>query len=451
MKNYYLIGIGGVSMSAIAMWLKKEGNNVSGSDANRSIYTDMLINEGINVTIGTCKENISKNDIIIYTASIKEDNEELQEARKLNKTIYDRSEFMGLICEKYKNVLCIAGTHGKSTCTGMTSLVYLENKVNPTIMVGAILPEINSNFNYGNHDYLILETCEFKDSFLHFKPTDGVILNIDNDHLDYFKNLDNIKKSFNKFSHLISNYLIINNDDINTSQINFKNKLVLTYGIENKADVKATNISYDEYGHPIFDVYYQNDFYNHLHLNVSGTHNIYNALATVSLSIIHNLDKDLTKIGLEKFHGVGRRFEKLGKLDNNVLVYDDYAHHPTEIKSTLESAKNIKCHQNFAVFQSHTYSRTKDHLEEFAEILKNFDNVIIAPIYAAREENIYNIKEDDLVNLIKKDNPNVIYLDSYEKIVDYLKENLVENDLIITIGAGPINKVGQMLLNKKAE
>jgi len=354
-----------------------------------------------------------------------------------------------LITKEYQNVICISGTHGKSTTTGMVASCFLEDDKNPTIQIGAFLPKINSNFYVGGNEYFIMEACEYVDSFLSFYPTSEIILNVDNDHLDYFGNLTNIKKSFSKFTQLLpqNGNLILNSDDKNTMDLEIpKNVNTLTYGINNNANLIAKNISYDELGHPEFDVFYNDELYAHIKLSVLGNHNIYNALATICMCIMHNVKKDSIIKGLENYRGVERRFEFLGTYKENILVYDDYAHHPTEINSTLKSAKSIKCNQNWAIFQSHTFSRTKEHLEEFANVLKEFDNIIIAPIYPAREINIYNVKEEDLVNLIKPYNDNVQYIDSFDKIVDYLKENTKENDLVITIGAGPVNEVANKLV-----
>lgn len=447
-KRIHLIGIGGINMSAIALLLKHDGNHITGSDSQNSEIIENLRNNGIDITIGLNPDTINDTDIVIYTKAISDENEELVRAKELNKEIYSRSEFIGKLSEIYKNVICISGTHGKSTTTGMVSLMMLENELNPTIMVGAKLKEINGTLHIGNKEFLILETCEYKDSFLDFKPTSIIILNIDNDHLDYFKNLDNIKKSFQNFINLLpdNGYYTFNNDDDNTRTIS-SNQKTISYGINNNSNLTAKNISYDNLGHPIFDVYYNNEYLINIHLNIMGTHNIYNALAALSQAIIYNLDILKSKRGIEKYTGVGRRFEYLGTY-NNALIFDDYAHHPTEIKATLDSTKKVKHKRNIAVFQSHTYSRTKEHLNEFASILSEFDNIIIAPIYAAREENIYNIKEDDLVKLIKENNENVIYIDSFNKIEDYLKVNIKEDDLVITIGAGPINEVSKNLVKE---
>lgn len=437
-KRIHLIGIGGVSMSSIALLLKSLGNEVTGSDRTESPIIDNLRKNNINVFIGTNKNIIKDTDIVIYTMAIDQNNEELLEAKKLNKIIYSRPEFIHELSKNYKNVLCISGTHGKSTTTGMTSKVFLDCGVNPTIMVGAYLKDIDGYLHIGKEDYLILETCEYKDAFLSFLPTTSVILNIDDDHLDYFKNLDNIKKSFQKFANLTKDYLILNNDDNNSKDI--KHDKIITYGINNSSNIEARNIKKDQMGHPIFDVYYNNEYLTTINLNVFGTHNIYNSLATIAFSIIYNLDITKVTNSLNTYSGVKRRFEFIGTYNNAYLI-DDYAHHPTEIKSTLESSKQVNANKTIAVFQAHTYSRTKEHLKEFANVLAKFDEIIIAPIFPAREENIYNIHESDLVDLIKKENPNVIYLDSFSKIEDYLKTHIEPNNLVISIGAGPINKV----------
>ena len=447
-KKVHFIGIGGISMSGIAEIVKSLGGIVSGSDIQESQITEKLTKDGMNIKIGHHPEMIKDADIVIYTAAIHEDDKERTEAKKLNKETYERAEFLGIISKQYKNCLCISGTHGKSTTTGMVSMCFLEANLNPTIQIGAMLSEINGNTKIGSKDYLIMESCEYVDSFLHFHPTSIIITNIDNDHLDYFNNLDNIKKSFNKYVNLLpkNGILVKNNDDINSLNVenNYEGKII-TYGITNDSNYMAKNITVNDLGHYSFDIYYNQKFLISLSLNINGKHNIYNALAAFALC--HNYIKDIEVIknGLEKYRGVGRRFEYLGAY-NKAYIYDDYAHHPTEIKTTLESVKKVKHNKDYCIFQSHTYSRTKEHLEAFADVLSNFDNVIIAPIYPAREINTFNISEDMLVEKIKKKNPNVIFLDSFEKITNYLKEHIKEKDLVITVGAGPINKIAKDLV-----
>lgn len=447
-KKVHFIGIGGISMSGIAEIVKSLGGIVSGSDIQESQITEKLIQDGMNIKIGHHPEMIKDADIIIYTAAIHEDDPEMLETKKLNKENYERAEFLGIISKQYENSICISGTHGKSTTTGIVSMCFLEANLNPTIQIGAMLSQINGNTYIGGKKYLIMEACEYVDSFLHFHPTSIIITNIDNDHLDYFKNLDNIKTSFNKYVNLLpqNGILVKNNDDVNSNNVeNGFNGLVITYGIKNNAQYMAKNIKVNDLGHYSFDIYYQDKMLTNISLNINGEHNIYNALAAFALCHNYIDDIEVIKNGLEKYRGVGRRFEYLG-LCNGAYVYDDYAHHPTEIKTTLESVKKIKHNQDYCIFQSHTYSRTKEHLEAFADVLSNFDNVIIAPIYPAREINTFNISEDMLVAKIKEKNPNVIYLDSFDKITNYIKNTIQEKDLVITVGAGPINKVAQDLI-----
>ena len=446
-KKIHLIGIGGISMSSIALMLKNMKASVTGSDMQETNITKSLIEKGITVLYGHHEELIEKADIIVYTAAIHENDPERITAKALNKPTYERAEFLGILMKEFKNSLCVSGTHGKSTTTGMLSLIFLEAGIKPTIQVGAILPEINGNTYLGGHEYFIMEACEYVDSFLHFHPTSAIITNIDNDHLDYFKNLDNIKSSFYKYVSLLpkEGFLVKNNDDVNSNELEKHTKAnIITYGINNNSNYMAKNITCDNLGHYSYDLYKDNTYLINIKLNINGYHNIYNSMAAFALSHEYILDINVIKEALEKYHGVGRRFEYLGKI-NGAYIYDDYAHHPSEIKTTLESVKSVKHNESWAVFQSHTFSRTKEHLDEFAKVLAKFDHTIIAKIYPAREINTFNVSEEMLVDKIKISNPNVIYIDDFDKIVDYLKENIKEEDLIITIGAGPINYVSQKL------
>ena len=447
-KRIHLIGIGGISMSSIAIMLLNENVVVTGSDINESDLTRSLENKGIKIMYGHHEEMIDNADIIVYTAAVKEDDPELSKARSLNKECYERSEFLGKLSLSYKNRLCISGTHGKSTTTGMLSLIFLEANLNPTIQVGAMLKEINGNTFLGSMDYLIMESCEYTDSFLDFYPTGAIVTNIDNDHLDYFKNLDNIKKSFNKFVNLVpeNGFLVKNNDDINSINVEngFKGKLI-TYAVNNEANYMAKNITKNELGFYSYDLYKDNQFLVRINLSINGKHNIYNSLAAFALSNQYIDDINVIAKALNKYKGVGRRFEYLGKV-NGAYVIDDYAHHPSEIKTTLESVKEVKHNKNYAIFEGHTYSRVKEHIDNFADVLSGFDNIIVTPIYAAREVNTFNISEEDIVKRIKEKNPNVIYLDSYDKIIDFIKANAKENDLVITIGAGNVTKIAHKLI-----
>jgi len=449
-NNIHLIGIGGASMYCIAAQLKNDGKNITGSDISENNNTNYLKNIGIDITIGHNIEFVKNADLVIYTAAISDDDIELITAKENNIECVERAVFLGEYTKDYENLICISGTHGKSTTTSMVAQVFLEANLNPTIQIGASLKKINGNYYIGNKKFFILEACEYVDSFLHFHPTSEIILNIDNDHLDYFGSLDNIKKSFKKYTELLPNngLLVVNIDDENTKELLDNNCNIITYGIENeKAMYKAKNITYSNLGFPTFDLYINNEFIDIITLGVLGRHNVLNALATIAMAINYDIKIDVIKKALKEFSGVRRRFEYLGEY-KNAHIFDDFAHHPTEIESTYNSSKSIKHNKSWAVFQSHTYSRTYDHLNDFADVLSKFDNIIVCDIYPARETNIWGVKEEELVELISKKNKNVIHIPTYDKIANYLKENISENDLIITIGAGPINKVANMLLSE---
>ena len=450
-NNIHLIGIGGASMYAIAAMLKNEGKIITGSDLALTDNVKYLQDLGINIVIGHDIELVKNSDLIIYSAAISNDDEELKYAIDNNIEIIDRAAFLGYYTKSYENLICISGTHGKSTTTSMIASIFLEANLNPTIHIGAHLDKINANYYIGNKKYFILEACEYKDSFLQFHPNSEVILNIDDDHLDYFKSMDNVKKSFYNYVLLLPNEgcLVINADDPNTKELQTLIKNTLTYGInDTNASLTAKNIEFSALGFPTFDVYYNNEFWEKITLNVLGKHNVYNALAAIGIAINYKIDKYAVKKALKEFKGVGRRFEYLGDY-KGAHIFDDFAHHPTEINSTYLSAKSINHNKTWAVFQSHTYSRTYEHLQAFAKILAKFDNIIVCDIYPAREKNVWNVKEDDLVELIKKENKNVIHIPTYQQIADYLKEHIENNDLILTIGAGPINNVAKILLEKK--
>ena len=446
-QSIYLIGIGGASMYAIAAMLKNDGKMVMGSDMQASDNTRYLESIGIPVTIGHNVDSIKEADLVIYTAAISHDDVELVCAKKFNIECVERAVFLGEYTKQYENLICISGTHGKSTTTSMVASVFLEAGLNPTINIGASLKKIHGNYYIGGKKYFILEACEYVDSFLHFHPTSEIILNIDDDHLDYFKTVENTKKSFQKYIDLLpeNGYLVVNIDDENIKDLKFTCKNTLTYGIDSDANLVAKNISYSDLGFPTFDVYYNHEYLDTFTLGVLGRHNIMNALATTLMCMNYQIDISIIKKALKEFGGVGRRFEYLGEY-HGAHLFDDFAHHPTEIMSTYNSSKSIKHHETWAVFQSHTYSRTYEHLDEFAQVLSKFDHIIICDIYPARETNIWNVKEDDLVKLISKENPHVKHIPTYQEIASYLKENVKENDLILTIGAGPVNQVAKIML-----
>ena len=441
-------------MSGIATILKKWGFYITGSDANSSELVDKLIENNIPVVIGHDLNSLRKADLVVYSAAISANDIEMQEAKRLNIETMERSDFLGLITKAFHNTISISGTHGKTTTTSMISLCFLEAHKDPSIQVGAILKQIDGNYRVGNSDYFILESCEYVESFLKFHPRTEIILNIDNDHLDYFKDLDHIKSSFVKFVELLPNdgLLVLNADDANCVDLykNTKAKVV-TYGIENqKCNFIARNITFDNNGFPLFDVYRNNTFYKSIKLSVPGMHNVYNALACIATCYEYGIDKEVIKSGLLKFTGAHRRFELVGET-NGAYVYDDYGHHPTEIKAVYNAMKKKKYNRSWVIFQPHTYSRTKNLLTDFAQALSGFDNVIITDIYAARETNTVGVSSQDLVNLINLNRvgKQALYMSDFDEIAKYIRDRVMPNDIVLTIGAGTVTNIGPMIVGDK--
>ena len=405
------------------------------------------------ITYGETKNRIKEFcdiDFVVYTAAIKEDNVEMVEAKKKNIPMMERGEFLGEITKLYPNTIGIAGTHGKTSTTSMVSLIFLEADMDPTIQVGSILSNINGNYRIGKSDTLIIEACEYCDSFLSFKQKSAIILNIDNDHLDYFKNLDNIKNSFNKYvSHLPSDgYLVVNNDDKNSNGLKDNTKArVVTYGIINDSDYMATDIKYDNDGCASFNVINNDNNLGRIELSVPGEHNVLNALSAIALASSYDISFEDIKRGIKKYKGASRRLEYKGKF-KGADVYDDYGHHPTEIMATSNAIHKKQYNESWVIFEAHTYSRAYKHKEDFAKALKNFDHIIVTDIYAAREENIYGITEDDIVKEIKKYGKEAFHISSYEDIKLYLSQYVHDGDLILTLGAGNVTKVADLLVSK---
>lgn len=450
-KNIHMIGIGGTSMSGIAEILKKWGFNITGSDTQASEVTNKLIETGINVVIGHDPSLVAGADLVVYSAAIRPDDVELVRAHELNIPTVERKEILGEITKGFRNTICVSGTHGKSTTTSMVSMCFLEAKKDPTIQVGAVLNEIGGNYRVGNSENFIIEACEYSESFLSFYPKAEIILNIDNDHLDYYKSIDNIIAAFIKYIKLLPDdgILVYNADDEHCNHFSQYTKAKsLTFGINKlNANYVAKNISFDKNGYASFDVYHNNIFYKTFKLSVPGKHNVYNALACIALCDGFGLDKGDIKEGLQKYTGVKRRFEYLGEV-NGAKVYDDYGHHPTEILAVANALKKKKYNHSWVIFQPHTYSRTKALLDDFARCLTNFDNIIVTDIYAARETNTYGVCSRDIVNKIDSLGRKAYYIPNFDDIVDFIKRNAKENDVIITQGAGTITNVGHKLVGK---
>ena len=450
-NRIHLIGIGGISMSAIAERLKAWGYIVTGSDLYESEITKKLKKDGIDVVIGH-DVNIAKSaDLIIYNAAIPDTDPELLVAKENNIDVIGRGKFVGFLTKKYKEAICVSGTHGKTTTTSMLSICFLNANMDPSIEVGAILDKIDGNYRVGKSEYFILESCEYKANFLNFFPNSAIILNIDNDHLDYYKTFDNIIKTFNEFVQKVDSkgVVVVNGDDSNCLKLkeNVVSKFI-TYGIENTdANFVAKNIEFNEEGFAKFDVYKDREFLLDVQLSVPGKHNILNSLAVIAISNYYGIDNETIKLSMLEFKGASRRMEYKGTV-NNAKIFDDYGHHPTEVIATVKGIKNKKFNRSWVVFQPHTYSRTKAHLKEFAEALLEFDNIIITDIYAAREKNTFDISSKDLVEEIIKLGKDAKYISDFSEIVELLKKNVKENDLVLTLGAGTVTEIGPMLVNK---
>ena len=451
-QHIHFVGIGGISMSGLAEILNYEGFKVSGSDIKDSAITERLKKQGIKVIIGQKSDNIENDtNIVVYTAAVKHDNPEILEAEKRGICIIERATLLGAIMDRYKNSIAVSGTHGKTTTTSMISEIVMSAKLDPTITVGGILKSIGGNIRVGSSEYFVAEACEYFDSFLHFKPFVGVVLTIDADHLDYFKNIENIRSSFHKFAENISEggALVINTAIENYKEIikDLKPR-VITYGSHDEAaDVTAKGISISAMGTYSFDIFYKGSYQCHVSLNVPGRHNVDNALAAYAAALVFDIESKYIVEGLENYHGTDRRFQYKGKF-NGVTVIDDYAHHPTEVKATLAAAKNIDKNRLWCIFQPHTFSRTYNLLDEFAEAFYDADKIVVADIYAAREKDTGLINSNVLVERIKKMGKDAIYIGDFPAIKDYIQRNCSEGDLVITMGAGDVYLIGEDLVKQ---
>ena len=447
-KHIYMIGIGGISMSGIAEILRKWDYEVTGSNINQNEQTVWLESSGIKVNIGHSADNITdKYDLVIYTAAIHEDNPEMVKAKELGIPTIERGIFLGELTKLFKDTIGIAGTHGKTSTTSMVANSFLEANLDPSIQVGAVLKSIDGNYRVGNSDFFIIEACEYSDSYLNFKQRSAIVLNIDSDHLDYFKSIDNIEKSFQEYvSHLPEGgFLVLNRDDERCYNLrNHSKATAITVGKSDSADWYYNNVTFDNDGYPTYDAYYKGEKRGTITLRVAGLHNVFNSLCCIALCDAYGIDIEIVKEALLKFDGASRRLEYKGKV-NGASIYDDYGHHPTEIKATALGILNKTFNESWVVFEPHTYSRLSEHLDEFADSLKSFDHIIVTKIYAAREINTFNISEEDMIKALEKHGKKAICIMEIDDIVKYLKENVKENDLVLTLGAGNVTKIATLL------
>ncbi len=453
----HFIGIGGISMSGFAEYLHTLGFKVSGSDSHQSKITDHLEALGIKVALGQRSSNITSDiDVVVYTAAIHEDNEEFQEVKHRNIPMLNRAEMIGQLMLNFDDAIAVSGTHGKTTTTSILSLIFLESAMDPTISVGGILDAIGGNIRMGKSEHFIIEACEYTNTFLEFNPNRAIILNIDADHLDFFKDLEDIRNSFHLFAkRLPQNGQLFINGDIDRVE-EFTKDLeceVLTYGIidpeyrngNRSYDIAADKITFNDQSMGSYDLYYKGKYIDRISLNVVGIHNLSNSMPAIGVALELGLPIDKIKNALMSFHNSKRRFEYKGEI-GGVTVIDDYAHHPTEVQATLNAAVKYPHKTLWCVFQPHTYTRMKKHLTEFAEALSLADKIVLADIYAAREKDPGDISSKDLVRELEKLGKEVHYFPCFDEIENYLLQNCMNGDLLITMGAGDIVSVGENLL-----
>lgn len=449
-KHVHFIGIGGISMSGLAHLLYEKGYEVTGSDRSLSDSVKTLLNLGIEIYIGQKKENIKNPDLVIYTDAIADDNEELIEAKKLDAPVVTRGVFLGALMRNYKNSIAISGSHGKSTATSMISKILLHSDENPTILLGGNLDDMEGNVKVGSEDFLVTEACEYKGNIRYYYPQTLIILNIDEDHLDYYKDLEDIVETFKVY---------LRNQDKNSKTIlnlnEENNKLVLdavqgeliTYGQENPdADYNAINIKFDDVGRPSFDLVMKNDNIEHFKLGVIGRHNINNAMASIIATYENGIDIDTIKNNLSLYTGLRRRMEIVGYL-KKATIMTDYGHHPSEILVTLDALAEHTKGKLICVWQPHTYSRTKTLFNDFLKSFDSADEIIVTDIYAAREKFDPTIHSKDVVDAMVEKGLNAKYLGTFEEARDYIYDVIEDDDLVITTGCGNPDELAKMIVS----
>ena len=448
-EHIYFIGIGGISMSGLAEILASRGHQVSGTDVKETAVTKHLQSLGIHINFGHRAENITDDiTLVVYTAAIHDDNPELRAAHEKGIRIMDRAHLLGQIMDEYHDSVAVSGTHGKTTTTSMVSEILLAAEKDPTITVGGILPTIGSNLRIGNSPYFVAEACEYFDSFLQFNPFIAIILNVESDHLDYFKTLENIRRSFHAFAQRVPNngLLVISEKIDNVEELTDGLTChVETFGLSEKANWRAENIVHEADGRNSFDIYHNGAFFTTIHLHIPGEHNITNALAAIAASAFLGAAPEDCVKGLHHYTGTERRFQLKGKKDG-ITVIDDYAHHPTEIKAALAAAQNVQHNTTWCVFQPHTFSRTRFLFDEFGEAFGDADEIIITDIFAARETDDGTVSAAQLAERIAQTGKSARYVGDFAAIEAYLREHCKSGDLLMTVGAGDVYKIGENFL-----
>ncbi len=458
-KHLHFIGIGGSGMYPLAQILHSQGFYITGSDNNETETLDAVRKMGIEVHLGQCAENVKGADLIIYTAAVLDDNPELVAARASGAQVVERSEMLGLITGLFNEAICICGTHGKTTASSMLTQIFLEESVDISCVIGGKLPSIGGSGRFGKSDIMVCEACEFKDHFLKLHPDISVILNVDADHLDYFGTLENVIKSFREFAQMTSGKVIINGDDKNTLKaVDGLDKEIITFGFSRENDYSAEIIEVKGL-RTVFRLYYKGEAVDDMAIFVPGKHNVLNALAATAAARSAGVSYDGISMGLQVFRGTIRRFEKIGEA-NGVTVIDDYAHHPTEIASTLRAAKSLDFKRVWAIFQPFTYSRTEMLMDDFVSSLELADITVLTDIMGSREKNDHGVYTEQLGKRI----PGAVWFDTphevvdkqtaeqkqhnFEQVTDYVAANVREGDMVITMGCGDVYKAAKMLVKK---
>ncbi len=447
--HIHFIGIGGISMSGLAEILLEEGFTISGSDDRKSELTEALAARGARVFYGLKPSNLIPGiNLVVYTAAIHEDNPEWRAAQEAGIPMMSRAELLGQIMANYPRSIAVSGTHGKTTTTSMISQILLEAQMDPTISVGGVLSSIGGNLRVGASDIFLSEACEYTNSFLHLYPRYNIILNAEAEHLDFFKDLADVRHSFHVFASntLADGAIIINGEIPNYEELTAGlSRKVITYGFAPEFDYSAADITYNEKACATFRVLHHGAPLFRASLGVPGRHNVSNALSAIALSMEMGIPANTILMGLAKFTGADRRFQYKG-CKNGVTVLDDYAHHPTEIRATLTAAQNYPHDRLVLVFQPHTYSRTRAFLDDFAEVLSMADVVILADIYAAREKNTYGVSSEDILHKLQERGQECYYFPSFDEILQFLSKKCINGDLLITMGAGNVVEIGESFL-----
>lgn len=443
-KRVHFIGIGGSGMCPLAEILHNEGYLLSGSDNNETDTLARIRSMGIPVTLGQKAENIEGAEMIVYTAALLPDNPELVAAKNSGIPTFERADLLGAVTRMYDNCYCICGTHGKTTVSSMLTQIMIQCDKDPSAVIGGKLPLTQSNGRVGKTQNMVCEACEFKDTFLRLSPDIAVILNVDADHLEYFKTIDNIIKSFNKFSKMATKALIINGDDANTHKAveGINDKTVITFGKDKSNDFYADNVTID-HAFANYDLYKNSAKVGRIKLRVPGEHNIYNSLAALAAADYCGIDLNDAIKSLEQFGGACRRFEILAEIDG-ITIADDYAHHPAELKVTLDAAMQMEFKTVWAVFQPFTYSRTKEHMDDFAKVLQIPDKCVMTEIMGSREVNTEGVYTYQLAEKI----PGSVWFNTFDEVADHVLQYAQPGDLIITLGCGDIYKAAKIMINR---